>query len=141
MSDKRWKLIIRLFRFMAHKHVFTDWLLRTILVNLHFIITCWLIHVWKNPITGSFYIVVTFTKCSFCLLCCESHRFNHHYSFRVWHKLLLLSLLFNFEGNLNRWIFNIFKEPHCGTVCILVSGIINSVLCLYFRNSHLQKSL
>jgi len=75
---------------MTQKHVFTDWLLRTILINLHFIITCRLIHVWKNPITSSFYVVIAFTKRSFCLFCCESHRFNNHYRFRVWHKLLLL---------------------------------------------------
>ena len=48
------------------------------LVNMHFVLCVWFIHVAEDEVHGSFDVVVALAKPSSCLLFSESHTSDHH---------------------------------------------------------------
>ena len=142
MSDKTMQTVLSIERLVASEKVLGLVVHLRRLVDFHFVVAVWLVHVWENPITRSFHVVVALSQRALRLLGSKSHRLYHHDAFRICIRSCWLCnsrLLLNSKRNLDCWILDVLEEPHRGRICIAIACVVDGMLRLYFWDTHLQQ--
>jgi hypothetical protein len=125
--------VLDLFRGLAH------------LVNLHFIFGVRLIHMTKNEVHSSLYIVVALSEASARLSFCQSHACDHHDPLFTGLEPLFTAipctLFFYFQRLVADRVFDIFIKPSNGEVGALVTRVVYRMLRGVWGNSHITEHL